>query len=81
MIKDLTRVGRSLERTIIVDNLRENFCWQKQNGIHILSWASKEAQEDQELERLGQYLNQIAVAKVDDVRQALVQDPFKASLI
>lgn len=27
MVKDLSRLGRPLERTIIIDNLKENFCW------------------------------------------------------
>jgi CTD small phosphatase-like protein 2 len=39
-MKDLSRVGRPLERTIIIDNLKENFMWQKDNGIQIKSWYS-----------------------------------------
>lgn len=37
-VKDLERIGRDLKRMIIVDNLKENYCWQKRNGIHIKSW-------------------------------------------
>jgi TFIIF-interacting CTD phosphatase-like protein len=71
LIKDLTKVGRSLERTIIVDNLRENFCWQKQNGVHVQSWTSKEAQDDTELLSLMKYLKQIALSETNDVRMAI----------
>jgi len=37
-VKDLDRIGRDVRRMIIVDNLKENYCLQKQNGIHIRSW-------------------------------------------
>lgn len=37
-IKDLERLGRPLSHTIIIDNLKENFAWQKTNGIHIKSF-------------------------------------------
>ena len=34
-VKDLNRVGRSLDRVIIVDDMPQNFRLQKQNGITI----------------------------------------------
>lgn len=37
-VKDLSRIGRDLNRTIIVDNLAENFQLQPENGIFIKSW-------------------------------------------
>ena len=37
-VKDLSRTGRPLNRTIIVDNVAENFCLQPDNGIFIKSW-------------------------------------------
>lgn len=37
-IKDLSLLGRDLNRTIIVDNISENFLLQPANGICIKSW-------------------------------------------
>lgn len=36
--KDLSRLGRNLSRTLIVDNNAENFQLQPDNGIYIKSW-------------------------------------------
>jgi len=37
-IKDLSKLGRELNRTIIIDNLSSNFRLQPDNGILISSW-------------------------------------------
>ena len=37
-IKDLSKLGRPLAKTIIVDNVAENFSRQPDNGIFIKSW-------------------------------------------
>lgn len=37
-IKDLSKLGRELGRTIMVDNVAENFQLQPENGICIKSW-------------------------------------------
>ena len=37
-IKDLSKLGRPLNKTIIVDNVAENFSQQPDNGIFIKSW-------------------------------------------
>lgn len=39
-LKDLTRLGRSLHRVIIVDNLKENFSLQPENGIFVDTWTN-----------------------------------------
>jgi len=42
-IKDLSLLGRDLNKTIIVDNISENFLLQPENGICIKSWYNDEA--------------------------------------
>lgn len=49
-VKDLSRLGRDLTKTIIVDNIAENFEMQPDNGIHIISWFSSPS--DTELMKL-----------------------------
>jgi len=36
--KDLSRLGRDLDRTLIIDNVQENFMLQPNNGIFICPW-------------------------------------------
>jgi len=38
IIKDLSKLGRDLSKTIIVDNIAENFVLQKDSGIFISTW-------------------------------------------
>ncbi len=40
IIKDLSKIGRDLAKTIIVDNIAENFLLQKDSGIFISTWYS-----------------------------------------
>lgn len=37
-VKDLSKLGRDLDRTLIVDNVQENFMLQPNNGIFIYTW-------------------------------------------
>lgn len=37
-VKDLSRMGRDLDKVLIIDNVQENFMLQPHNGIFILSW-------------------------------------------
>jgi Dullard-like phosphatase family protein len=37
-IKDLSRLGRSMDRVLIIDNVQENYMLQPENGIFICPW-------------------------------------------
>ena len=69
IIKDLSKLGRPLERTIIVDNLAENFILQKDNGIFIQTWL--EDPTDTQLRDMIPLLKQLVVKEVADVRVSL----------
>ena len=68
-IKDLSLLGRDLSKTIIVDNIAENFLLQPDNGINIKSWYDEI--EDNCLMQLCPLLLGIINKKIGDVRQAL----------
>ena len=72
-IKDLERTGRDLSKTIIIDNIKENFCRQPKNGIQITTW--KDNAYDTELMYLQRLLLNMARQNPDDVRDSL--DLFK----
>lgn len=65
-IKDLSRLGRELSETLIVDNNAGNFQLQPDNGILIKSWYGEEG--DQALKNLGPLLEEIALSDEEDVR-------------
>ena len=57
-MKDLSLLGRDVRRTIIVDNIAENFKYLHPfNGIHIKSWYDD--MEDRELDVLLPFLKGI----------------------
>jgi len=64
--KDLALLGRDLEKTIIVDNLPENFEKHKDNGIEIRPYYGNT--QDTELDRLMSFLLGLVDAEVKDVR-------------
>lgn len=68
-IKDLSKIGRPLSKTIIIDNIAENFQLQTDNGIFIKSWYDDK--DDTALTELFPLLKEIVVKKYPDVRQAL----------
>ena len=73
-IKDLTNLGRDLSKTIIVDNLAENFNYTTPtNGIWVESWYDD--MEDNVLGLLIPFLKQIVDSKID-VR-TILQDETK----
>ncbi len=58
-----------MEKTIIVDNLAENFILQKDNGIFIQTWL--EDPSDTQLRDMIPLLTQLVVKRVSDVRVTL----------
>jgi len=70
-IKDLNLLGRDITKTIIIDNLKENFLTTTpDNGIEIVSWYGDDL-EDSELDKLIPFLKAIAVNEEKDVRQVI----------
>ena len=70
-IKDLRLLGRDLEKTIIIDNLKQNFDkTTPDNGIHISNFEG--CFDDTELPKLEKFLTELALNDVDDVRDVIV---------
>jgi len=65
IVKDLSRLGRDLKKTIIIDNAPENFRLQEDNGIEILSWYNDPY--DTELLQLMPFLTELVLNQVEDV--------------
>ena len=62
--KDLRNLGRPLDKTIIIDNLAENFLHTTpENGIWVESWYDD--MDDQVMELLIPFLKQISIERVD----------------
>jgi CTD small phosphatase-like protein 2 len=38
LVKDLSLLGRDIQKTIIIDNISDNFILQPENGIFISTW-------------------------------------------
>ena len=76
-LKDLTRVGRPLDSTIIIDNIPQHFKYQKENGIFIKSfWAQNP--NDRALYDLISILKNIAIEE-NDVRDGL--EKYKEEIV
>ena len=67
--KDLSKIGRDLGKTIIVDNLEDNFKLQPNNGIHIWTWL--EDMKDTQLDDLGKILKDLISKNPSDVRPVI----------
>jgi TFIIF-interacting CTD phosphatase-like protein len=64
-LKDLTKIsGFDPARTVIVDNVKENFALQPENGLHIKEFTDD--QKDKELIKLERIL--ASLSTLDDVR-------------
>eukprot|EP00928_Gymnodinium_smaydae_P034531 TRINITY_DN24445_c0_g1_i1.p1 TRINITY_DN24445_c0_g1~~TRINITY_DN24445_c0_g1_i1.p1 ORF type:complete len:681 (-),score=86.45 TRINITY_DN24445_c0_g1_i1:510-2552(-) len=67
-IKDLSRLGRDLSRTIIIDDISDNFCFQPDNGVAISPWKADNSQ-DRALYNLVPVLEELicTCARVPDI--------------
>ena len=78
-IKDLSKIGRDLSRTLIVDNLPHSFKFQHENGILISSFYGDEKDnEDKALIELQKILIKI-YQENNDVRKSIAK--FKEEII
>ena len=77
--KDLSKIGRSLSKTFIVDNNPLNFRLQPANGIYIKSWYSDP--NDEALLRLAPLLVDLANSGCSDVRVALKNLKMKVGIV
>ena len=68
-VKDLTKIGRDLNKTIIVDNLADNFKLQQNNGIQIGTWIDD--MKDTQLNDLGKILVEIVNKKPQNIRNII----------
>ena len=68
-MKDLERLGRDLSRTIILDNVADNFKQQTENGVFVKSWYDDA--HDTCLVDMMPLLREMVVRQVQDVRVAL----------
>ena len=70
-VKDLSKLGRDLKRVCIVDNNKDNFNLQPENGLFISSYYGE--QNDNELSYLCNDLMKIIEIQPDDIRTVLKQ--------
>ena len=70
IVKDLVRIGRDLDKILIIDNMKQNFKFQKENGILIKPFYG---QGDYNiLKELGNILIKIA-KEGGDLRNGLIK--------
>lgn len=68
-MKDLTKLGRDLGKVIIIDNIRENFKLQPNNGLEIKTWS--EEIRDNQLKDIKVVLKGLLSKTPNDVRVIL----------
>ena len=75
IVKDLVRIGRNLDKILIIDNMQQNFKLQKENGILIKSFYGENDNECIEDNVLGELNNiLIKIAKDGgDIRNGVVK--------
>ena len=65
-IKDLSKLGRDISKVLIIDNNKDNFSLQPENGLHICSFIGD--QNDDELFSLSEDLMKIVNSNKEDIR-------------
>ena len=77
--KDLSKIGRDLSRVIIIDNLKENFRMQPNNGIFVKTWTNDV--NDVQFKDILKILKDIVANNVQDVRTIIqkMSDEIKIS--
>ena len=77
--KDLSKLGRDLSKVIFIDNLKENFKMQPNNGIFIKTWTNDI--NDVQFKDLLKILKEIVAYNVTDVRPLIqkMNDEIKIS--
>ena len=68
-IKDLSKLGRDIKKVCIIDNNKDNFGLQPENGLHISSFLGD--QSDNELLILCQDLMRIINTNLNDIRPVI----------
>ena len=66
VFKNLSKLGRDLSKVIIIDNVKDNFKMQQNNGLVIKTWTSDI--NDNQFYYLTSLLKDIALLEVNDVR-------------
>ena len=69
LVKDLSLLGRPLSKTIIIDNISDNFIIQPDNGIFISTWYDD--MSDRYLDEITPLLIEIVEKQCPDVRKAM----------
>ena len=68
-LKDLNKIGRDLSKVCIIDNDKNNFKLQNDNGIEIKEFLGE--QDDNELDLLGDLLMSIIDSNLEDIRPVI----------
>ena len=69
LVKDLSRIGRNLNKVIILDDTSSNFRYQRDNGIRVKAWRGEP--NDTELVSLKEMLLNLVRSNTEDVKTNL----------
>lgn len=65
LVKDLSWIGRDLKKTLIIDNIGDNFKLQYANGLHIKTWCGDI--RDEEFSALTPLLTKLFKANISNI--------------